>query len=188
MNTSRFGRTATWLVVASVALGTLTACKGNASANHETRAGLGQMKNPCRLVALAETRTIYAAIGRAQARGARECDYYPASGPWARVAYLAIQVRNSDGHSARRFVATGAPAGAMIGPVAGIGDSAAYQVTPPTPEAHLPPALVTLAAVKGSRVLIITFMGPLDDFPGQAPGQAGFARATRLLARAAARL
>ena len=176
-----------WIPVSLVVLA-LTACGGTSGGTAHSSVSSG---DPCSLASVAQVQTLYPKVGRAKARGTHECDYYPSSGPWVKVAYLAIQVISSDGQNARTFVATGAPPGALIGSIPGIGDSAAYQVAPATPATsviHLPPNLVALAAVKGNRVVIFTFMGPLNDFPGQAPGQAGFAKATALLSQVVAKL
>lgn len=173
------------VMIGALAAFVLAACH---SRGHAAAAATGAASDPCALASVAQVRTLFAKVGRATARSANECDYYPSSGPWTKVAYLAIQTAPSAGQNARSLVASGAPPGALIGPIPGIGDSAAYQVTPPTPDAHLPAALVALAAVKGDRAAIITVMGPLNDFPQQAPGQAGFNKATALLAHVVAKL
>lgn len=172
------------IVLAMVACG---GCGSKSTSSAESQTNAAFSGDPCRLASVAEVRTLYAKVGRAKARTANECDYYPTSGPWANVSYLAIQVIGSEGQNARTFVATGAPPTALIGSIPGIGDGAAYQLAPATTKVvHLPANLAALAAVKGNRVVIITFMGPLSDFPEQAPGQAGFAKATTLLSQVVA--
>lgn len=170
-----------------LAMVTCGGCGSKGASSVESQAGAAFSGDPCRLASVAEVRTLYAKVGRAKARTTNECDYYPASGPWANVSYLAIQVIGSEGQNARAFVATGAPPTALIGLIPGIGDSAAYQLAPATTKViHLPANLAALAAVKGNRVAIVTFMGPLSDFPGQAPGEAGFTKATALLSKVVA--
>jgi hypothetical protein len=99
-----------------------------------------------------------------------------------------VQIVPSHGERARRFVSTGAPPGSRVGTLGGIGASAAYQEQPPDPTTGLPVSLTAMAAVKGNRVVILTFTGPVDDFPNEARGQSGFAAAAALLKKAVARM